>query len=352
MSGQLRVIDADGHVMEDHQEVFDYIAPYKGMRYHATFPLFPFADGWLRGISRAGKRIDPTAEDWLAFQDECGIDASVLYPTGGLALGLLLDKNLAVHVARAYNDWLHDRFTRVSPRLMGVALLPCQDVEEAVKELRRCVTELGFVGAVLTAVTNGVPLYGSAQYHPLWEEAQRLGCPVSIHGGTSANLALDRVDTFLEAHCLEHPYAVITQFTNMMFQGVFELFPRLKVAYLEAGVGWVPWLMDRFDEEFERRGARMAPLLKKEPSEYIKEGRIFFTAEVEEKTLPYVAQLLGEDAILWASDYPHERERHEFMSDLPELRSRTDISEELKAKMLLRNPERFYRFAEVSASVS
>ncbi len=68
--------------------------------------------------------------------------------------------------------------------------------------------------------------------------------------------------------------------------------------------------------------------------------------------LPYVAQLVGEDTILWASDYPHERERHEFMSDLPELRSRTDVSDGQRAKMLASNPTRFYRFAEGPAEVA
>jgi predicted TIM-barrel fold metal-dependent hydrolase len=135
----------------------------------------------------------------------------------------------------------------------------------------------------------------------------------------------------------------MTQLTNMMFQGVFDRFPRLRLAFLEAGVGWVPYMMDRLDEDAEKFGSRLAKPLQRRPSEYLKSGNVYFTAEVEEKTLPYVLSLLGEDAILWASDYPHERERDEFGGDIPYFRARTDVSDQAKRKILYDNALRFYR---------
>jgi predicted TIM-barrel fold metal-dependent hydrolase len=128
----------------------------------------------------------------------------------------------------------------------------------------------------------------------------------------------------------------------MMFQGVYDQFPRLRVAYLEAGAGWVPFMMDRLDEDYEKFG-RLTPKLKKAPSEHIRSGNIFFTAEVEERTLPHVLKLLRPDVILWASDFPHERERDEFGGDLPYLRARPDLSDEVKQQILWDNPVRFYR---------
>jgi hypothetical protein len=74
--------------------------------------------------------------------------------------------------------------------------------------------------------------------------------------------------------------------TNMMFQGVFQEFPRLRMAYLEAGAGWVPFMMDRMEEDYEKFAARLAPQLKSPPSKFFKSGNIFVTMEVEERTAP------------------------------------------------------------------
>jgi hypothetical protein len=338
------VIDADGHVMEDHADLFAHVkGPFGELEWHTTWSLFD-ADGWQRGLARRDRREDPDAAAWLRFQDEQGIGLSVLYPTAGLALGAVHLPDWAAALAQGYNDWLADRFTRQSPRLKGVALLPPQDPAAAAAELRRAVTEHGFVGGVLPASTNNsTPLYGSAAFHPLWEEAQRLDVPLGIHGGVATNLGLDRLSSFAEAHCLEHPVSQMLQLTNMVFQGVFDQFPRLRVAFLEAGVGWVPYMMDRLDEDCEKFGARLPRPLKRRPSEYMSSGNVFFTAEVEERTLPNVISLLRDDVILWASDFPHERERDQFSGDLPLLRSRDDLSETSKRRILCENARRFYR---------
>jgi predicted TIM-barrel fold metal-dependent hydrolase len=168
----------------------------------------------------------------------------------------------------------------------------------------------------------------------------------AIHGGVSQNLGLDRVSSFLEAYLLEHPVAQMLQISNMMFQGVFQKFPRLRVAFLEAGAGWAPFMMDRMEEDYEKFAARLAPQLKSPPSKFFKSGNIFFTMEVEERTTPYVLDLVRPDVILWASDFPHERERDQFGGDLPHLMARKDLSEEVKQKIVFDNPVRFYRLSE------
>jgi predicted TIM-barrel fold metal-dependent hydrolase len=147
-------------------------------------------------------------------------------------------------------------------------------------------------------------------------------------------------------HALEHPLPLMIQMTNMIFQGVFELFPQLRVGYLEAGAGWVPFMMDRLDEDFERRGKKWAPRLTKRPSDYITGGQIYVSLESEERTLPYVLKLFGEDHIFFASDYPHERQRAQYLHDIPELEARQDISESAKRKILADNARNFYRLAD------
>ena len=92
----------------------------------------------------AGGGTGPKAQDWLEFLDNNKIELTVLYPTQGLTHGAIQDQDWAICMARAYNDWLYNKFMTVSPRLVGVALLPIQDIGEAVKELRRAVNELGW----------------------------------------------------------------------------------------------------------------------------------------------------------------------------------------------------------------
>lgn len=346
MSTDHRIIDADGHVMELDEELVEYLpAPFGEMWWHRTYSLWPGWDGYVRALRGVGGWVrngrGPNAEDWINFLDTNGIEKTVLYPTQGLTLGVYQDLDFAVALARAYNDWLYDRFMRASPRLVGVALLPIQDVEESVKELRRCVTELGMPGAVMPSVVQARPYFGDPIYHPLWEAAQELDVPVAPHSGTAAYLGLDGLQNQAAAHCLEHPFGQWRQFTHMMFEGVFELFPRLRMAVLECGVGWVPWMMDRMDEEIERKG-RFTQRLKKKPSDYVRSGNLFFTGEVEEATLPYFAEHVRPDVILWASDYPHERSVDEFSHDIPTLLEREDVSDELKRRIFWDNPCRLY----------
>jgi predicted TIM-barrel fold metal-dependent hydrolase len=339
-----RIIDADGHVMELDDQIREHLDPPYRDAWHRSYAFFPSLDGWIRAVRHGGGKEGPNAAEWLQFLDECRIEQTVLYPTLGLAHGLIQDVDWAVALARAYNDWLHARFLQQSPRLKGVALLPVQNVEAAVAELRRAVEELGMVGAVLPAVTIDGRPYGNDIFHPLWEEAERLDVPIAIHGGSSAQLGLDRMTTFISAHAVEHLFAQARQLCSMVFDGVFELFPRLRVAFLEAGVGWVPWMLDRLDEEFERKG-RWAPRLRRRPSEYVCSGRVYFSVEVEERALPLAIEALGPDVLLWASDFPHERPREGFAGDLPTLLGRTDITEEVKRRLLWDNPRRFYRLA-------
>jgi predicted TIM-barrel fold metal-dependent hydrolase len=336
-------IDADGHVMERPAELRQYLPqPYAAMEWIDTHPFFPTLDGWSRAMTSPGRRDVPDAELWLRFLDDAGIEQTFVYPTSGLAHGLIQDRKWAVAIAQTYNNWLHDRYMRVSPRINGVGLLPVQDVAAAVEELRRIVHELGMRAALLPGATGLAKAYGHPDFHPLLAEAERLNCAIAIHGAPSKGWGFDYFDTFIKTHTLEHPFAVFTQLTDMMFEGVFELFPRLRVAFLECGCGWVPFMMDRMDEEYERRGERDAPLLRQKPSEYLRGGSIFVSCEVEERSLPFAVQMMGEGQIFFASDYPHERAHDEYLRDIPQFLERDDLSEGAKRSILRDNALRFY----------
>lgn len=339
---QYRAIDADGHVMEHPMEIREYLEPPYGTLPWTTHSMFPAVDGFVRGFSRLTEEDDPNAERWVAFLDNCGIQEAYLYPSVALACGLIQDREWAAVLARAYNQWVHERFMTADSRLRALAVIPVQNVPAAVGELRRAVVELGMPGAVLPSVNVFDRHYGHRDYDPLYDEAQRLGCALAIHGTVSQRIGIDNSDNLFKTITLEHPLSQLIQFTDMMAEGVFARFPKLRFAFLEAGAGWVPYMMDRMDEGYERRGKRWCQVLTKKPSEYVREGNIYFSCEVEEKTLPTVLHLVGEDKILFASDYPHERRKGEFYADIDELLAREDLTQAQKEKVLYQNASRFY----------
>lgn len=346
----LPVIDADGHVIESDLEIFEYLPPpFRGQKQLFMTSFFPTLDGWHRAARRVadgvGRVIEaPTAQDWLSYLDEEHIAATVLFPTSGLAYGLIADPDWAAGLAHGYNDWLHDRFLRASPqRLKGVALIPLQDPPRAVTELHRAVRELGMVGAFFPAAGLN-EAFGHRSFWPVYEAAQELNVPVLVHGGPAYGVGLERMRKAIEMRSLNHVMSQLTQMTSMVFGGVFDAFPRLKVAYLEAGCGWAPYLIERLDREYSSRFTQV-PEVKQRPSQHLRSERVFIHAEVDEDGLANAVRAFSEDAFICASDYPHEP-KHAFPHELEEFEERADISESAKRKMLWDNPIRMFNLNE------
>ncbi|HTN72910.1 MAG TPA: amidohydrolase family protein [Methylomirabilota bacterium] len=345
MKRSFPVIDADGHVIERDRDLRPFLPPpFAAVEGKREYPLFSW-DGWARGALSPHQREQPDAKLWTKFLDATEIAATVLYPNDGLNIGLLRDPDWAAALAHAYNDWLHHDFLRVSPRFKGVALLAVQDPPEAAKELERAVRDLGMVGGMLPAVLSPMRGYGLAQFDPIYAAAEKLGVPVTVHGGPAVELGLDHMPSFGGVYPLSHPFAQMQQLTSMMIHGVFERFPKLKVAFLEAGCGWVPYLADRLGESWEHRIKRWPYPTQQSPSAIMRGGNLYYACEREEKTLPTVAQLLGGEQLLWASDFPHERPWEKFSSDIDTLVGRKDLAENLTRQILFENPCRFYGLA-------
>jgi predicted TIM-barrel fold metal-dependent hydrolase len=349
MQTRVAVVDADGHVMETDAELYEYLPPpYRGnplIMVQSQF--FPTIDGWNRAARRIAdgqNRVpeSPNAQDWLAFLDEAGVASTVLYPTAGLTYGLIKDPHWATALGQAYNDWLYDRYVRISPRLKGAALIPLQDVDAAVRELRRAVTELGMVAAMLPAIGPRFPL-GNRSFWPIYQAAEELGCVLTVHAGATQGVSpLELLERLIEVRTLSHSMGQSVQMTSMIFSGIFDAFPRLRIAYAEAGCGWVPYLAERMDMEFEHR-RNQAPDLKVRPSEHLASGRIFVHCELDERGLPAAIEVLGEDSLFAASDYPHEPKR-EFPENVARFLERGDLTDTQKTKILADNPRRMYGF--------
>ena len=136
----------------------------------------PFA-GWLAawfGVGRPDKVTETRPEDVIKFVDNMGLESTVLYPTAGLAIGLVQNPDWACSIARAYNNWFHARYIKKDSRLKGVAILPVQDPQGAVEELRYAVEKLDMVGAFLPSATVMNKAFGHPDFHPIFREAEVL----------------------------------------------------------------------------------------------------------------------------------------------------------------------------------
>ncbi|HEX2226931.1 MAG TPA: amidohydrolase family protein [Candidatus Binatia bacterium] len=341
-------IDADGHVVESDAELLEFLPPpYKGREDLLSFSFFPALDGFHRQARRVadgkGRYIAKgSLKEWQQFLDEDEIAWSVLYPTAGLTFGMVRDKDWACAVAAGYNNYLHECFTKPEKRLKGMALIPLQSIPDAVSELRRAVKELGFVGAVLPAVGLRQPL-GDQRYEPVYAAAQELGALLAVHAAPTEGIGLDAFEKLIEVRTLSHGFGQMIQMTSMIFSGVFDHFPELRIAYAEAGCGWVPYLMERLDMEYEHRSTQ-APECKKLPSEHLRSGRIFIHCELEDRGIPEIASLLRDDILFCATDFPHEP-RSEFRENIQKFLAREDVSKDIKYKIMTENPKRMYPLA-------
>ena len=177
-----------------------------------------------------------TAAQHLIDMDIEGIDVQVLFPTGLLNFGSKREAEVAVAMARAYNDWLHE-FCQTDPRrFKGVALVGLQDMPEAVREMTRAVTQLGMVAVFVPSYVYPGKDLGSHDFDELYAEAERLGVPIGVHrvAGTGT-IGFDRFTRFPVMHALVPMFEEAAAVANMVFGGVFERYPRLNVAFLEAG---------------------------------------------------------------------------------------------------------------------
>lgn len=329
------VVDADGHILEP-VDLFERYMEERDLLPMA--PTFYTDDAGLqqfklegktlpRGILGLGGRnagrpvsLETQKQRWEEQQpggfdpharvkdlDLEGIDTAVLFPTVGLRFCGIEDPRVALATCRAYNDWLADFCKPYPDRLVGVATVPFQHPEGAIAEMRRATEKLGFKAAFI----RPNPLQGRnldhPDYRPFWDAAQEIGCPVAIHEGglmpTIKTVGADRFTNLVYRHMLGHAMEQQIASMTMILGGVCERYPRLKVVFLEAGGGWMPYWLERMDHHHERLGW-LIPDCVLSPREYFLR-QCYISVDPDEKTIPMLCEMVGDDNVMWASDYPH-----------------------------------------------
>ena len=242
-------VDADGHVMEDAEDILSFVkAPYNNRGTRNWIPSLDHFHTPADGTPRTPGTFDPNTgpEQWLQFLDKTGTEYTVLYPTAGLAYGNVAYPTWALAYAQAYNDYIHARYLKRSSKFQAVSLIPMQNVPDAVSELRRSVKELGFMGAMIPS--NGLTRHVSHQeYWPIYEEAEKLNCVMAVHGGSYINLGFNSYTVSPATRAPGMPYPLAIAMTGMMVDGVFDRFPKLRVGFMEGGTAWIPLVIDRLE---------------------------------------------------------------------------------------------------------
>jgi predicted TIM-barrel fold metal-dependent hydrolase len=282
---------------------------------------------------------DPAAR--IRDLDKSGIDVQVNFPTLFLE-PLTEDAAFESALMRSYNTYMAAQCGQIADRLKWGALLPLRSVPEAVAEVGRA-AQLGATCFATTCGTLGDRPLEDPALDPVWAAIEASGLPLCIHCGW-CNPGITRAfDTSYGAHVLGFTLPVLMAFYAFTGGGVLDRFPRLKLAFLEAGCEWVPWLVQRMDHYFESEARKGGQLPERRASEYLRESELYFTTEAEEKNLPLVMEFIGsEDRIMISADMPHGEAREAAVEEVEE---RTDLSETQKRKLLGDNALRFYRLA-------
>jgi predicted TIM-barrel fold metal-dependent hydrolase len=292
----------------------------------------------------AGNRpgmTDPKAR--IEDMDLEGIDQTVMFPGGAGEEWAGLDKGFAIALCRTLND-ARAEFLKYDPkRLKSVAKLPMIDAASAAAELERCVKEHGMVGMVTPQHIRDKNL-DHPSFDVVWQKAQDLDVAVCVHGGGQAidqvPLGVDRWNTRLEVHAFTHPVGQMAATMAFTVGGILHRFPKLRVAFLEANSGWLPFWLERIDEHWELT-PEQAPNIDRKPSEYFLSGRCFIGMDPEEPDVPWVVKRLGEDVVVYASDYYHWD--CAFPDTVKIVAERDDLSASAKKKILETNPQRLYK---------
>ena len=242
------------------------------------------------------------------WMDAIGIDQLVLFPTPMLSLGLTPRPEVEVALARAYNRWLCEVVLASEPRITSSLYLPINDPEATYQMVKDFGDKAGVIGFTICS-PHYKAVYDNA-YCKAYALIEEMGLPLVFHGAFAwgADKSISLCNRFLAVHALGFSWFNILHCTNWLVNGMPERFPKLKTIWIESGLAWIPFLMQRLDNEWMMRSSE-APLLKKRPSDYMRE--MYYSTQPMEmvgnrEALELTFKMINaETQLMYASDYPH-----------------------------------------------
>jgi predicted TIM-barrel fold metal-dependent hydrolase len=329
-SSDSHVIEPEGLWKKNVPQAFKDRAPEFGGRRRGDHP----------GAMERTERVKEMATD--------GVSGEVLYPTHGLRVLSLDEPDLEEACVRVYNDWLIDYCQAAPDRLIGLAMCSMYNVDHAVQEMERC-RKAGLLGSVIWQVPPPEIPFTSDHYDPFWAAAQDMEMPVNLHilsghgyskrralNPTPANRGIDQERTSVNEKLIQAMDALY----DLIFSGVLERFPRLKVVLVENEIGWIPFLLEQWDYYYKRHGVdREGVAIKRPPSEYF--DRQVYATFFNDAVGGHMLSWWGSENCMWSNDYPHGNSTWPNSRDIV-ARDMGDLPADIRAKLLRENVAKLY----------
>ena len=322
----LPLISADSHVEEPGSlwldnlpaSMHDQLPPELGSDFHAA-SQFAKRIGiehaqQAKSVTQAGEAagaadldalreltVDPNQRFDVMRKD--GLVGECIYPTAGLYVWNLPDASVGEACCRVYNDWITDRLESQSPRFRCAGMIPCWNIDSAVKEVQR-IAGLGLAAAMLPLV--GTPEYNHRDWKPLWRAIEETGLPVAMHQGSGHDMLFYRGPGAAVSNLLSTQSMAPRCVSLLATSGILAEFPDLHFVFVETNAGWLSWTMNTVDyyyEAFQEYEGWVRPILPEKPSFYMAR-QIHGTFQVDPVAITNLEHT-GCSPLLWASDFPH-----------------------------------------------
>ncbi len=238
--------------------------------------------------------------------DCMALDYQIFFPSALLFLGMHPQREIEAELATAYNRWIVEHVLPHEPRMKAMLYLPFNTPDAAEATVKRFLGAPGVVGFLVTS-TRYQPVHAN-EYMRLYGMLEEAGMPIGFHAHHNWHNEYTRhLNRFLSMHAISFVLSNMVHLTNWVINGLPVRFPKLKVLWIESGLAWLPFLMQRLDHEYLMRVSE-APLLDRLPSEYI--SQMYYTMQPMEtanlKLLEGTLEAIRADTqLLYASDWPH-----------------------------------------------
>ena len=324
------IVDVDSHHVEldTWSEILEHIEDpvlrYNGLQMAHNWPrashvalsnhppglTFQDVSGRIPHMAQLGEHVEPstTHRDVALVRramESMGIAVQIVFPQPMLEIGLHPSPEIETQLIIAYNRWFTERILSADDRsIKSMLALPFNNPDACLRVIREFGEKPGVVGFLVTSQRDAQ--LWKPQYMAVYRELEERGLPIGFHAGPDYNVGR-QMNRFISVHSISFVTCNMIHLTNWIMNGMPERFPGLKVIWIESGLAWLPFMMQRLDHEFLMRQSD-APLLTRLPSEYMRE--MFYSSQPMEKTnsklLESTFEAIGaETQLLYSSDWPH-----------------------------------------------
>ncbi len=306
------IVSADEHIVEPPEFWSDWLPAHLPEADRANAPSLDGASLVVNGeVMRtfqlfpelvARSDAAPGASDLagrLAVMDREGIDAALLFPQRAMGMFALNDRELMVRCFTAYNTWLADFCAGSNGRLKGVAVLPTVYAPETTAAYLEMLKGLGFSVVMIPGGLRG-RTYADPEMEPLWAALEASGLVLAFHTSETPE---DNGPGGLGAYLTVQFQPFRKLFGYLVFTGLLERHPGLKVLFAEGGISWIPSCLAHADQIHRDFAGDLTPKLKRPPSAYWR--RQCYATFMDDALGLDQLEHIGADRVLWSSDYPH-----------------------------------------------